>query len=347
MVALLFCDVCKLASFVLVIVLVVSCVCVYYTFWCLYSRFMRRAARLDYKVYHETGVKVVMDDLEMAEGGAQEQTVDDLVLEELKLMEDIRHDFNLYNPDDLVSYEETAEALGVISVSGQKYRHLHVTLKSKLDDEEYDVKYPKYDENLGKITKFSKTLKEKLRDLRDEEGKAKIARDDNAVDQVRKKELEVEEDVLNLKVQTSDSSFNLALAEDVYEVDRYIAKMEDFISQYLDLLGKLKLCYSADDLDDRRIHIQIAKLSGDVTLATALRKKISDDFDSKKQEVTLTLQKSRNLLKAENLKKEILLRGDALELKFDRELHDLSDYQILEISLDKTVDPSLIRFWRK
>ena len=45
-----------------------------------------------------------------------------------------------------------------------------------------------------------------------------------------------------------------------------------------------------------------------------------------------------NLLKAQSLDKEISLRGDALMLKLDRDLNGLSDYQLLEVSSDKTVD---------
>ena len=40
----------------------------------------------------------------------------------------------------------------------------------------------------------------------------------------------------------------------------------------------------------------------------------------------------------QSLDKEISIRGDALMLKLDRDLHGLSDYQLLEISSDKTVD---------
>ena len=65
---------------------------------------MRRAVRIDYRIYRESGVKKVMSDGEMDETGAKAQGEEDrvlntLVTEELKVSEDIRHDYELYNPD--------------------------------------------------------------------------------------------------------------------------------------------------------------------------------------------------------------------------------------------------------
>ena len=311
---------------------------------------MRRAVRIDFKIYHESGVKKVMSDGEMDETGAKAQGEEDrvlntLVTEELKVSEDIRHDYELYNPDDLITEDEIHEALDVIKDDGQKFRHIHVELKKYLGEVEHGGKYPKYADEVSKAMKFVKKLKEKLREVRKNSLEAQVTNDGQTDHRLRSKQISVDEDVLNLKVETLNGSIDLELAGDIREVDSYITKMEEYTSLYLDLVGKIKLCYRDGeedvnenlDVQKKRVETQISQISQDLKIAKVLRKKLTD-VDSEKQNATCDLQRKQNLLKAQSLEKEILLRGDALALKLDREFHGLSDYQLLEIASDKTVD---------
>ena len=158
----------------------------------------------------------------------------------------------------------------------------------------------------------------------------------------------VEEDVLNLKVSTLNDSVDIAIVGDPQDVDSYISKMEEYTSQYLDLLGKLKLGSNEHEFSvhTKQIESKVLEISQDVKITKVLRKKLNE-VDSKKQNATLEVQRKQNLLIAQSLDKEIALRGDALMLKLNRDLNGLSDYQLLEVSSDKTVDSESNEIWRK
>ena len=82
-----------------------------------------------------------MSDGEMDEKGAKAQGDEDrmlnnLVVEELKVSEDIRHDYELYNPVNLITEDEIHEAIDMIRDGGQRFRHVHVELKKHLGEVE-------------------------------------------------------------------------------------------------------------------------------------------------------------------------------------------------------------------
>ena len=150
---------------------------------------MKRADRLDYKIYHNIGDKIVMDEkvdetgahalagnnpdnLDKREG--ENPSLENLVLMERKSFAYLRNDFSLYDPDDLVTHEEFNEAIDIIKDGGQKYRHIHVELQNLLGVE-YDEKYPKYEDNLDKIMGFIKSLRKKLREAKKCSNSDKIA----------------------------------------------------------------------------------------------------------------------------------------------------------------------------
>ena len=68
-------------------------------------------------------------------------------LEELKIVEDIKLNCDLYKLEDLFSEEEISEAIDIISNLFTSYRHFHVELKQLLGDD-YEVKYPTYWKNV-------------------------------------------------------------------------------------------------------------------------------------------------------------------------------------------------------
>ena len=116
----------------------------------------RSKDRFDYKIYHESGVKVPV---------ASGKTMDpnQVPLEELKIVDDLDHNLALYKVEDLSSEEELSEGIGVISKLGQCYRHVHVELKAHLK-ENHGVSYPKYDQKLKMITTYLKDARTKIRE---------------------------------------------------------------------------------------------------------------------------------------------------------------------------------------
>ena len=108
---------------------------------------MKRADRLDYRILHKYGIRVIkMDDVKVDEARAKDPdnleheyegnpNLDNLVLAEKKLSADLRNDFLLYDPKDLITDEEFNEAIETIKDGGQKYRHIHVELQNLLGGE--------------------------------------------------------------------------------------------------------------------------------------------------------------------------------------------------------------------
>ena len=95
-----------------------------------------------------------------------------VVLEELKIVEDISHSLDLYKLDELLTEEETNEAVGILSGLSKDYRHVHVELKTTLGDD-YVGKYPKYDVMSGKMNTYIKSAKSKIRVIKNENQESK------------------------------------------------------------------------------------------------------------------------------------------------------------------------------
>ena len=84
--------------------------------------------RLDYKVLHRTGRKVLKVVREIPDNRKMDE---DFKIEELKLEEDINHAFHIYTLGDLVTQSEIEEGIDIVSDLCQKFRHLHVEIKTK------------------------------------------------------------------------------------------------------------------------------------------------------------------------------------------------------------------------
>ena len=95
------------------------------------------------------------------------KTVSDIEIQGCKTEGDIHYFLGVYGPDELVSEVELNEGLTLALQHCQAYRHLHTELKLALG-EEYDLRYPKFEETLGKLTEYIKTVKQKLREFREE-----------------------------------------------------------------------------------------------------------------------------------------------------------------------------------
>ena len=79
--------------------------------------------------------------------------MDNLEVKETQVVGDIQHSLALFALDDLVSQDEITKGMSDITQLGKEFRHLHVELKSQLGNE-YDEKFPHYDEINDKINKY-------------------------------------------------------------------------------------------------------------------------------------------------------------------------------------------------
>jgi hypothetical protein len=291
---------------------------------------LRPLPSLDYAKFAETGEKIVKD-----RGESEKMDLDTLKNEELKILEDIKHFKKVYAAEDLDTADDFKEALDGISGASQRLRHIHVDLKQALGETEYAAQYPKYDEHCQNIATFIKALRDGRKSKSTPKAEVvQVASGSNVSD--RKAELSIEEDVLSQKIEKLNSSIDVGKCTDVYKVRKYLDRMEEYASQYFDLGGKFKRFYDEEECEKHsgRINSVISLCYDDVRVAEQRILKLDEDSKSKEA----SEENSRLEVKAKSLCKEITIRCDALDAKLDREVKILSDYQLLELSQDKTLD---------
>ena len=296
----------------------------------LYSSYLmsrRQKGRLDYKIFHQTGKKVFMGEEKVEMDQRQ------LFVEELKIADSLNFHLALHSVDDLVTEEECRGAVSTITDFYNEFRRIHVELKSEMGEEEYVKKYPHVGARNDKVTEYLKAVKVLIR----EKSSAKQEYKGNEEFQG----LIIEADFLVRKIlryNDSVNSVNCIRDDSIFE--KYVAKMEGFTNEFYLLGTKMKcICpqrFDSDFAEDFDRHM--LDIEGDIKLVMDLKSKI---FDFKRD-----LQKSEDLMKvrsevvntAVSLKTEISFRFKSLSKKFDLDLDNLGDYQLLEVSKNKSLD---------
>ena len=280
----------------------------------------RKKDRFDYKVYHESGVKAPV---------ASGKTMDpnQVPLEELKIVDDLDHNLALYSVADLSSEEELSEGIGVISKLGQYYRHVHVELKAHLK-ENHGVSYPKYDQKLKEINTYLKSARTKIR-----ESKKKVQ---DEKDEDKKSLVQVEFDILRAKVLQANDLVDVNVGRNDVEIDKYVTRMEGFIEEFFSLVAKIRTsCPDSLPEFEEDFATFIYEIEQDIKLARLLKRRIFEFKDASKQNVSFQAQLLKSVTSAEHLKTEISYRFKSLSKRFDLDLDNLGDYQLLELSQQK------------
>ena len=256
----------------------------------------------------------------------------DKAVEELKIVEDIRHSIGTYrNIEDFDTMEEIEEGVAIINQLSREYRHLHVELKSELGNEDYSEKYPNYDDTVNRMSKFIDTARARTKVLREKAGKV----DPEAGEKFAM--LKVSRDVLDMKIKQVDESVDLKNVTDICDINEFISKKETFLNEYFDILGQYKF-HLGQQYDDALFEDELENLSKSIKDAKDLRKKVSQENKIDEMECSSKKLEQEQILKGKNLFSEIAKRLEMLELKYDLDLSGLGDYQILEVSQDKTLD---------
>ena len=294
----------------------------------------RRIDRFDYKIFHETGEKVLLpgrenSNLKMAEKEA---------VESLKIEGDINHSLSIYVLEDLYTEDEVDEGIRVISSLCQEYRHIHVELRTKLG-ETYKEQYPKYDEIVGGLIKFIKSAKSKLRNLR-ESAEKRVEEKTNLEQEKEINALKFEEELLALKISQVEDSVEISVVENVHEIDSYIGKIEGFIDEYFTLSAKLKFCLgeSYENLYASKLKKCTSDMHQNIKMAKIMKQKIIQECEKFGRLQVEKVEQGRQIKNAEILRDEIFFRCNSLRKKYDNKFEGLSDYKILEINKDKTLD---------
>ena len=288
----------------------------------------RQKVRLDYKIFHRDGRKVIKGE----EGAEMDQGK--LDIEELKIADSLNFHLALNSTDDLVTEEECRGAASTVTDLYDHFRRVHVALRNELGETEYARIYPTISSKNDEVTAYLKSVKTMLRDKSSAQEKSK------SDDQVQALSYEV--DFLVQKIRRYNDSINSDpfCVHDESVFDKYIAKMDGFMNEFYSLSTKLK-CLSPkrfeSDFEDK-FERDILEIERDIMLVTTLKREVSGFKRNFLIREDLAKSQSDALVCAESLKTEISFRFKSLSKKFDLDLDDLGDYQILEVNQDKSLD---------
>ena len=285
---------------------------------------LRSVPRLDYLVFDRTGEKVQKVDQEISKMG-------DLELTELKIREDIRHTLEIYSEvDEFETAGEIDEGVASINDLAKTYRHMHMELRSTLSEEEYGKKYGNYDATLSTVTEFLKRARIRSKCV-------KMNSDIDKNSKLRDISLCVDKEILDMKIEQVNDSMDFREASDISEVKGYIQKMETFLNEYFDLAGRCRLSLR-DEYDKEHFEGRFKSISDDIKTAKILKRKLSEIKASVELVNSKESIKYDQVLRGENLYEEITQRLENLDLKYEQDLENLGDYQILEISQNRNLD---------
>ena len=136
-----------------------------------------------------------------------------------------------------------------------------------------------------------------------------------------------------------NDNFDMNLAQNGSEIDNYISKGEGLISEYFELSCKLKICFGEEY--ERTFEPNFKKYTQDmqenIKVGKVLKRKLLEVTENNKLE-SEQIERSKRILEAQNLFSEIDLRCSALQYKYELDLRNMSDYQLLEVSQNKNLD---------
>ena len=124
-----------------------------------------RTCRLDinYKVYHETGRKVLKEKQKVVMSTVAERAV----ISEKGCVEDIEDFLETNQLDEIDEIEDLTEVINNISEIGKQYRHYHAELKVLLG-EQYLLDYPNPKQQVERMRDYTKNAKKKIKRIQQE-----------------------------------------------------------------------------------------------------------------------------------------------------------------------------------
>ena len=210
---------------------------------------------VDYSIYHRTGSKVLKPRLSNTTDMAD--VVKTLQIKEKQIADDLNEFFYLSSLDDLSTPEEINDGLETIAQLGRDLRHIHISLKEEMGDEQYAEKYVEFGDLLEKLRRYQKDWKAKLKtSLQQQEddllkttldAKNTIAEsqaEERKEANVRVRDsISVEEQVFREKLKVEIEEFDSA---DVVPIEKYCVRLEGLLDSYYTLLSRAKIAFSED-----------------------------------------------------------------------------------------------------
>ena len=220
---------------------------------------------LEYKTYHNTGDKVIktsQNNLDLPDnqpGGKVSTYIDKMAwaeksVLELQIVEDISESLLIFSVVDLDTENEVSEGLEVVSDLSQKYRHVHVELRTLMGEEAYAEKYGDYAKRCETLREYVKSARLKLKNItKNEQDKRIQAELDEkkladerilglqlAEEAKTKMSLQIQEQVFGEKIQRGIANFEL---NDIAGIEKSCDKFEKILDEYYTLFSNVKIVF--------------------------------------------------------------------------------------------------------
>ena len=141
-------------------------------------------------------------------------------------------------------------------------------------------------------------------------------------------------------IALENESVNMFTATDIAEIDKYVSLMEQFIEDFFNWSEKMKqidpVVYGNEY--EKQLLNSISEIRQDIRLAKILKNKLCAVRGKLSNTANYLRDQTKYITKAENLFVELQIRFKSLSKKLDMNLDILSDYQILDIQANKSVD---------
>ena len=258
-------------------------------------------------------------------------------VDEKVIVEDIEHSLDLYDLNELSTENEVVEAVSIISELSSRYRHLHVQLSLA---EGYEELYPEYGATVGKMNKYIRDARTKIRNLKVGSENKFLAEENVPVNKSEVVSLEIKAEVLFEKVELENMSVDLITATDESEINKYVSKMEQFIDNFFDLSAEMrqKCPVVYKDKFERQIANGSLEIRQDIKMAKILKREILLVREKLSKGAIFQKNQAQHETKAENLLTELRIRFKTLSKKYGVNLEELGDYQILDLQQEKSMD---------
>ena len=295
---------------------------------------------LDYKVYHETGKKVLKEKQNLVMSTVAERAV----ISEKCCVDDIEDFLETNQLDEVDDVEDLTEIINCVSEIAKQYRHCHAELKVLLD-EKYLQDYPNSKQHVERMRDFTKKAKTKLKDLK----KSKASESKEIYLEIERKKLLPEEEYASRRLSNVLESIDLEGVSQVSEIIQIISGVEVQLDDYCRLQCRLKVVLASEnyaEFDEKVDSIaklartKISECKSKIKKITEMQiqienKRITQDEElkiaesQKKKQDALDVQKEE-LLRANQAYKEIEMRCASLLSRFSANVSELEDQALLE-----------------
>ena len=332
---------------------------------------------LEYKTYHNTGKKVIktsQNNLDLPDnqpGGKVSTYIDKMAwaeksVLELQIVEDISESLLIFSVVDLDTENEVSEGLEVVSDLSQKYRHVHVELRTLMGEEAYAEKYGDYAKRCETLREYVKSARLKLKNItKNEQDKRIQAELDEkkladerilglqlAEEAKTKMSLQIQEQVFGEKIQRGIANFEL---NDIAGIEKSCDKFEKILDEYYTLFSNVKIVFGEKFEDEctwkgnfldniQKLEEQIKLGKTTITKMNEEAQKIDLDNRSEHEKQTHADFLNEQRFNIEILSKELEMRCNALIKNCNTsELSNMTDYQVLECHKNRHVIDTELR----